>query len=102
MNANANRSMLFGVVGGYLIYLAYELLKGMIDKTPTKMPAWLTVLVIVIFVGAGGALIVFAWKSWRKSREDQDQNPVDIEQQENELKEETAKEAETEPEVPEK
>ena len=59
--------MLFGVVGGYLIYLAYDLLKGLIDKTPTKMPAWLTVLVIVVFTGAGGALIVFAWKSWKKS-----------------------------------
>ena len=37
-NPNMGRSSIFAVVGAYLIYLAYGMLKDMIDKVPTTMP----------------------------------------------------------------
>ena len=81
-NPNVGRSSIFAVVGGYLIYMAYELLKSLIDKEPTTMAPFVQILFIVLFTGIGIVLLVFAWKLWKKGREDQDQNPVDLEAQE--------------------
>ena len=53
MNSSTNRSMLYGIVGGYLIYLAYELGKNMVDNVPTTMPRWLNILAVVAFAGIG-------------------------------------------------
>ena len=78
MNPNTGRSSIFVVVGGYLIYLAYGILKDMIDRVPTTMPPFLQILVIVSFTCIGIALFVFAWKTWKKGKEDSDRNPVDI------------------------
>ncbi|MBQ6287696.1 MAG: hypothetical protein IJK71_00455 [Clostridia bacterium] len=88
MNNNTGRSSLMAIAGGYIIYLAYELLKNLIDNVPTTMPRVVQILAIVLFAGAGIALLVFAWKIWKKGREDQDENPVDLETQETEAKSE--------------
>ena len=82
LNSQSNRSMLFGVVGGYLIYLAYDLLKNLINHVETTMPVWLQILVIVLFAGIGLTLLVSAWLVWKKSRQDQDKNPVNIDDRE--------------------
>ena len=66
-NPNNNRSLLFGVVGGYLIYLAYQLMKDMIDEIPSTMPKWLIIVVSVLFAAIGVTLLVFAWKMWKKA-----------------------------------
>lgn len=76
------------IAGGYIIYLAYELLKNLLDNVPTTMPRAVQILAIILFAGAGCALLVFAWKLWKKGREDQDQNLVDLESQEAEAKSE--------------
>ncbi len=88
MNNSMGRSSLYAIVGAYLIYMAYELLKGLIDQVPTTMPRAVQILVMVLFTGIGIALLIFAWKVWKKGREDQDQNPVDLEAQEDEAKSE--------------
>ena len=82
MNPNTGRSSIFAVVGGYLIYMAYEILRDMINDVPTTMSRFLRILVIVLFTGMGITLLVFAWRFWKKGREDQDKNPVDLEEQE--------------------
>lgn len=82
MNPNTGRSSIFAVVGGYLIYMAYEILRDMINDVPTTMSRFLRILVIVLFTGIGITLIIFAWRFWKKGREDQDKNPVDLEEQE--------------------
>ena len=79
MNPNTGRSSIFAIVGAYLIYLAYGMLKDLINKVPTTMPLFLLILFIVLFTGIGIALFGFAWKSWKKGKEDTDRNPVDLE-----------------------
>lgn len=83
MNQNTGRDSIFAVVGAYLIYMAYDILKGMIDHIPTTMPFVVQILVIVLFTGIGITLFVFAWKTWKKGRVDQDQNPVELDAEEN-------------------
>lgn len=83
MNQSTGRASLLGIVGGYLIYMAYELLKNLIDNVPTTMPRFVQILFIILFAGIGIALLVYAWKVWKKGREDQDKNPVELEEQEN-------------------
>ena len=85
--------MLYGIVGGYLLYLAYELAQNMINDVPTTMPRWVGILAVVAFAGIGVTLLVSAWKMWKKGREDKDENPVDLETQD-----EGAKTEETDPE----
>ncbi len=82
VNPNTGRSSIFAVVGGYLIYMAYEILRDMINDVPTTMSRFLRILVIVLFTGIGITLLFFAWRFWKKGREDQDKNPVDLEEQE--------------------
>ena len=72
-NPNTGRSSIFAVVGGYLIYMAYEILRDMINQVPTTMPKFLLILVITLFTGMGITLLFFAWKFWkiRKGRPEQ-------------------------------
>lgn len=73
MNPNTGRSSIFAVVGGYLIYMAYEILRDMINQVPTTMPKFLLILVITLFTGMGITLLIFAWKfsKIRKGRPEQ-------------------------------
>ena len=61
-----NRSYLMGVVGGYLIYLAYTLYQSMGDPEAGMSPA-MRIVFIVFFVLAGIALMVYAVILWRKA-----------------------------------
>ena len=88
MNTSSGRASLIAIAGGYMIYLAYGLLKNLLDNVPTTMPRAIQILAVIFFIGAGIALVVFAWKIWKKGREDQDQNPVNLEAQEAEAKSE--------------
>ena len=81
MNSSTNRSMLYGIVGGYLLYLAYELAQNMINDVATTMPRWVGILAVISFAGIGVTLLVYAWKMWKKGREDKDATPVDLEAQ---------------------
>ena len=55
-----------GLAGAYIIYLAYKILKDMIDHNDVK---WYMVLVSVIFIGAGGLFIFWSLKYFRKVRD---------------------------------
>jgi hypothetical protein len=68
MNNSTGRSSLYAVAGAYLVYMAYELLKGLTDNSPTTMPRAVQILVIVLFTGIGITLVVFAWRIWKKER----------------------------------
>lgn len=80
MNPNTGRSSIFAIVGAYLIYMAYGMLKDLINKVPTTMPLFLLILFIALFTGIGIALLIFAWKVWKKGKEDSDRNPLELEE----------------------
>ncbi len=109
MKQSTNRSLLYGLVGGYLLYLAYELLQNRIKNVPSTMAPWLAIVFIILFTGIGITLLVYAWKIWKQGREDQDQNPVDLTeteagtaaQPEEETKAGTEDRTEPEPKTPE-
>ena len=82
MNPNAGRASIFAVAGGYLIYLAYEMLQNLLNDVPTTMPQALLILFIGLFTVIGIGLLVLAWKVWRQGRLDPDRNPVELEAQE--------------------
>lgn len=77
-NPNGNRSMLLGVVGGYLIYLAYDMFRSLRAGEPTSMPTALLIIFIILFAAIGAALLVFAWKVWKKGREETPEDRVEI------------------------
>ena len=72
MNSGKTRSTLLGVVGAYLMYLAYQLFEKRADADASMPPA-LRIVFIVFFALAGAAIIVYALLVWRKSREEDEQ-----------------------------
>jgi Na+-transporting NADH:ubiquinone oxidoreductase subunit NqrD len=73
-------STLLALVGGYLLFLAYQLFEKY--RTGTKeMPDAVFILAIVVFSVAGIGVIIWAWKIYRKQREEEqknDENPGQI------------------------
>ena len=65
-------STLLGVVGAYLIYLAYQLFEKRADADASMPPA-LRIVFIAIFALAGAAVIVYAFLVWKKSRAEDEQ-----------------------------
>lgn len=61
---NRNRAMLMALVGGYVIYLAYEIMRDGLAGN-TSMAMWLCVLFTILLGGAGIAVLALAWKIYR-------------------------------------
>ena len=80
MNSAKNRAALIGVVGGYLIYLAYSLLKSMIDREETTMAPAVSIIFIVFFTLAGGAALFFAVKLWLDARKEEKAKVIELEE----------------------
>lgn len=74
---NRNRAMLMAVVGAYVIYLAYEIMRDELAGKST-MAMWLSILCTVLLGGAGIAVLILAWKIYRTKdadEEDQTEDP---------------------------
>ena len=72
------RSTLLGLVGAYLMYLAYQLFDGRADPdtTMTMVPR---IVFIVLFALCGLALIVYSLWLWKQAlRQDQQEHPQDM------------------------
>ena len=63
-------------------YLAYELARDLINGVPSQMPKALTVIIVILFTGIGVTLLVYAWKLWKKSREGNEEDRVEIREEE--------------------
>ena len=81
MNRAKNRSYLMGVVGGYVLYLAYQLFRDRND--PSSMSMELKIFFIALFSIAGIALVIYAFRIWliadRKEREGKEDTPPEDE-----------------------
>lgn len=74
---NRNRAMLLAVVGGYVIYLAYEIMRNGLEGTETTMPIWTCILFTVLLGGAGIAVLLLAWKVYRTKDPDEPEEHED-------------------------
>ena len=78
MNSGKTRSTLLGIVGAYLIYLAYQLFEGR-SETDTSMTPAARIAFIVFFAVAGAAVFVYALRVWKKSRDEEQEKPKEDE-----------------------
>ncbi len=72
---NRNRAMLLALVGGYVIYLAYEMVRDELAGV-SSMAMWLCILLAVLMSAAGIAVLILAWKVYRtKEPEEEEKAP---------------------------
>lgn len=60
-------STLLGLVGGYLLYLAWQLFESYRAGTG-EMPEAAFIIAIVVFTVAGAGILVYAWTIYRKQQ----------------------------------
>ena len=77
MNQNAGRAMIPAVAGGYVLYIAYDLLKNLTNGNTGSMPLWVFYVAIPFFAVAGGLCLWRAWKVWKGPPEE---DPVTLEE----------------------
>ena len=73
---NKNRAVLLAVAGGYILYLAYGLLKNLLAGDQ-GMPVWVFVAAIVLFTVSGIAILVFAFKLYRSKEKEENEEPAE-------------------------
>lgn len=78
MNNHNTHSILLALVGGYMLYIAWELISRMRSGSDEMAPA-AAMTFGILFAAAGIAVIFYAWKVWKdgKTREKQSENPND-------------------------
>ena len=84
LNNGKTRSSLLGIVGAYLIYIAYELWQDL-GNTETTMTTPARIVFMALFVLCGAALLVYAVIVWRRA-EDQKEEDEKPPEDENSLK----------------
>ncbi|MBR2287760.1 MAG: hypothetical protein IJ865_05905 [Clostridia bacterium] len=72
MNSGKSRATLLGIVGVYVIYLAYQLSEGRAE-TDTTMSPGARYAFIALFVLCGIAVLVYALRVWKRSGEEEQQ-----------------------------
>jgi len=70
LSGRKTSSTLFGVVGAYLVYLAYGLFRDRADPNTTMTPA-VRILFMVFFALAGVGLVVYALIVWKRAMEEE-------------------------------
>ena len=73
---NRNRAMLMAVVGGYLIYLAYEMMRDELAGK-SSMAMWVCILCMILLGGAGIAVLVLAWKIYKTKDPEEEEKHED-------------------------
>ena len=73
MNNGKTRASLLGIAGLYLLYISYELFQGR-HETETTMTPLVRWLFIALFVIAAAFVLAYAWRIWKRSKQE-DENP---------------------------
>ena len=69
-NNRNGRASLMAIAGVYVLYLAYELLKSMINGEETTMSTPVLILCITFLTLAGIAVLVYAVILWKNAKKD--------------------------------
>ena len=72
---NRNRAMLLALVGGYVIYLAYEMMRDELAGK-SSMAMWLCILLVILMGAAGIAVLILAWKEPEEDEKPEDPNAI--------------------------
>ena len=67
------RAGLLGVAGLYMLYISWELFQSR-NETDTTMTPTARWLFIILFVAASVFVLVYAWRAWKQSRQEEE-NP---------------------------
>ena len=59
------RSALRTLIGIYLVYLGYSILKPVVKSEPVGMPLWVAILFGALFIVAGGCFILMQLKNFK-------------------------------------
>ena len=77
MKKNAQtHATLLALVGGYVLYIAWQLFDGLQSGAEDIAPA-AAIAAIVFFTVAGIAVLVYAWRVWRHAPKDGEDSPGD-------------------------
>ena len=71
-NNRTGRSSLMAIAGVYILYLAYELLKSMINGDETTMSTPVFILCITFLTIAGLGVLVYAFVLWKDAKKSKD------------------------------
>lgn len=67
---NGTRSMLLGLVGGYMLYLAYQVLRDTMNGT-SSMSVAATVLSVTFLSVSGIGIMAYALHLWKRQKKEQ-------------------------------
>ena len=74
LNNGKTRASLFGLVALYLLYISYQLFQGR-NETDTTMTPAARYLFIALFVIASVLVLIYAWRTWKHSKQEDDAPP---------------------------
>lgn len=64
---NGAQATLFAVGGGYMIYMAYEIVRNTLNGT-SDMSMTVTIITAIIMVICGIGILLYAWHLWKISK----------------------------------
>lgn len=76
MNQGKTRASMFGVIGAYLLYTAYQFFEGRNDPDTTMTPVMM-ILFIALFALAGIVFVFFAVRIWKQSAKEKEEPTED-------------------------
>ncbi|MBE5803571.1 MAG: hypothetical protein E7316_03565 [Clostridiales bacterium] len=76
MKNQNTHALLLTLVGGYILYIAYQLLDGLLAGKD-EMPLAAAIAAIAVFVIGGIGVLIYAWKLWRDAGKQDETEPED-------------------------
>lgn len=76
MKNQNTHAMLLALVGGYVLYIAWQLLDGLLAGKD-EMPQAAAIAAIAVFTVGGIGVLCYAWKLWKDAKKQDEKEPED-------------------------
>ena len=76
MKNQNTHAMLLALVGGYVLYIAWQLLDGLLAGRD-EMPQAAAIAAIAVFTVGGIGVLWYAWKLWKDAKKQDEKEPED-------------------------